>query len=422
VLLASAVVVSFALDISTLVKLPSINSLRVVVFLSKLVLLSAPVGAVLGIVFGNLVLRSSRLTIDIIDLLRIAQWAPFLIVWTLAFELTGWGQHLSWAWLATYCAIAVGLRATYEYLLIRYFDDIDGKSAIKQIVRPAIMQGLLIALLLDMFVLPKLWSPWAGGGVDYSVSIVLATITLLINWVAGETFHSNASNRARLLIKTFEMENFASLIGPSLIVLFCLLLWLVTAPLMFTVSPVTIFARLSTWLSEGEFYGDVSVSLGELGAGMLISGSLAAAIVFLRRRFPVASNVSDPLVQACQLAPIAALPNLQYLFGIGFSRWSILCVAIFTFYPFLWALTGFDEVSVVPRLALATSEALPYGCAAFIFGEMWNATAGIGFMMTVAAATYEVDKGMAGFVVLVSLFAMTYIILHWIAKKLPTGT
>src|SRR4030095_16198407 len=81
-----------------------------------------------------------------------------------------------------------------------------------------------------------------------------------------------------------------------------------------------------------------------------------------------------------------------------------------------------NGVGVMPKLALATSEALPYGRAAFIFCEMWNATAGLGFMMTVAAATYQIDKGMAGFGVLVSLFGMTHIILHCIAKKMWTKT
>jgi ABC-type nitrate/sulfonate/bicarbonate transport system permease component len=128
------------------------------------------------------------------------------------------------------------------------------------------------------------------------------------------------------------------------------------------------------------------VSLSELGAGMLISGSLAAAIVFLLQRFSTPARVSDPLLQACQLGPIATLPNLQYLFGLTLSSWSVLCVATFTFYRFLGAFTGFNRLSVVPELALATSEALPYGCAAFVFGEMWNATDGVGFMMTVAGA------------------------------------
>jgi hypothetical protein len=164
----------------TLTKFFSTDSLRAVSFLSRLWLLSAPAGALVGIVFGNLVLRSSRLTIDTINLLRIAQWAPFLIVWTLSFALTvGWEQRLSWPWLATYCAIAVGLRVAYEYLLVRYFDEIGWKGAIKQIVRPAIMHGLFVALLLDMSVLAEVWSPWSEKGVGYSASIVLVTVTLL---------------------------------------------------------------------------------------------------------------------------------------------------------------------------------------------------------------------------------------------------
>lgn len=144
-------------------------------------------------------------------------------------------------------------------------------------------------------------------------------------------------------------------------------------------------------MRENEFYRDLSASFGELSAGMVISGSLAAVLIFLRHRSSIATHVSDPLLQACQLAPIAMLPNLQDFFGLALSGWSVLCVAIFTFHPFLSALAGFGGLGIVPRVALATSEALPYGCAAFIVGEMWNAIAGIGFMMTVAAATLDLN-------------------------------
>ena len=423
-LLASAVIVGFVLDVgdSKLAKFSGINSLRALRFLSRLLLLSAPVAAIVGITLGNLGLRSSKLAIDIINLLRIAQWAPFLIAWTLAFALTlepgqrpGW---LTWLWLSTYCAVAVGLRVTYEYLLVRYFDDIGGKGAIKQIMRPAITQGLFIALLLDMFVLARLWNPFLGMGVGYSVSIVLAAVTLLLNWVAGETFQSTALKWGRSAVKAFEKENFASLVGPSLIVLLCFFLWLVTTPFLFTISPSTIFDSLSALLGTHEFYNDVSVSSRELVGGMLISGSLAGIVIFLRQRFSIASRASDPLLQASQLAPIALLPNLQILSGLFTSQWSVLCVATFTFYPFLSAFTGYSRVGAAPRIALATSEALPYACAAFVLGETWNATAGLGFMMTVAAATYDVNKGMAGFVVLMLLFAAMHITLHCLAKTM----
>jgi ABC-type nitrate/sulfonate/bicarbonate transport system permease component len=90
--------------------------------------------------------------------------------------------------------------------------------------------------------------------------------------------------------------------------------------------------------------------------------------------------------------------------------------------PKFWLSTGFNRLSVVPKLALATSEALPYGCAGFIFGEMWNATDGVGFMMTVAGATYQTDRGMTAFIVLMLLFATIDIILHCIAKMTSTKT
>lgn len=420
VLIVSATIPVFPFDalISKLVKFLDADSGRAVTSLISLSLFSAPVGLVAGIIFGNLVLRSSRLTIDTLNLLRIIQWAPFLIVWTLAFGLTAKsGQQLSLLWLLTYCAITIELRTAYDYLLVRYFGGVDWKTALKKIVRTTMIQGLFISLLLNMTAAGELWSPWSGGGVGYTPTVLLAAIVLLINWFSGETFNSNAVNRWRLLLAALETENPISLIGPSLLVLVCMFLWLATAPFLFTASPVTVLTGLSTLLAGGDFYRDLSVSFSELAAGMLVGGLLAAAIVFLRNRFLIVSRLSDPLIQVCQLAPIAAVPQLQYVYRVQFSRLSILCVAIFTLYPFLCAFTGLQSQGVVRRVALATTEALPYGCAAFVFGEMWNATAGIGFMMTVAAATHQIDKGMAGFVVLMLLFATLTIILHWIARN-----
>jgi hypothetical protein len=101
-LLGSAVMLAFPVDVvaSSLSKILAIDSLHGLTFL-RLWLLSAPVGAIVLVVFGNLILHSSRLTIGMINFLRIAQWVPFLIVWTLVFTLTvGSGQPLSWVWLS----------------------------------------------------------------------------------------------------------------------------------------------------------------------------------------------------------------------------------------------------------------------------------------------------------------------------------
>jgi len=57
-----------------------------------------------------------------------------------------------------------------------------------------------------------------------------------------------------------------------------------------------------------------------------------------------------------------------------------------------------------------------------IFGEMWNSTAGIGFMMTVSAATHQLDRGMTGFITLMTMFAALTTLLRWGAKKVTANT
>ena len=79
--------------------------------------------------------------------------------------------------------------------------------------------------------------------------------------------------------------------------------------------------------------------------------------------------------------------------------------------------TGLLGQKIILRIFLAVAEAIPYGCAAFVFGEMWNSTAGIGFMMTVSAATHQLDRGMAGFITLMTMFAALTTLLRWGAKK-----
>jgi hypothetical protein len=109
VVIIGATIPLFSLDAlgSKLMKFLESDSGRAVGLLGTLWIFSAPIGAAAGIIFGNLVSRSSRLTIDTFNLLRIIQWAPFLIVWTLAFELTAkWGQQLSFLWFLAYGAVS----------------------------------------------------------------------------------------------------------------------------------------------------------------------------------------------------------------------------------------------------------------------------------------------------------------------------
>jgi ABC-type nitrate/sulfonate/bicarbonate transport system permease component len=406
---------------ATLMVMFHADSARAVFFLVIVWILAAPVGITGGIVLGQVICRISRLTIEKLNLLRIAQWVPLLMPWSLANGLSYKSAlPLSISWLVTYCAVGTGLATAHEYLLVRYISGADWKPALEKIIRRGLMRALFISLILDITVAGAFWPPWRGKGAGYVPFVVLAGIVLLINrcFTFSHTFSSNTVSRMPLLLAAFERESVKSLLRPSLLIVVCAIVWLVAGPFLMGASPVVaVFSSVSTFLAAGYFYRDIVVSVSEVAAGMVLSGSLAAAIVFLRSRSSDFCRLSDPLLQICQLAPIAALPQLQYLFLVVSSPWSILCVAIFTLYPFLYGLTGLKHEGAVRRLALAASGALPYGCAAVVLGEMWSSTAGIAFEMTVAAATFQYDKAMVGLIVLIILFATLTIALHWIAKN-----
>jgi ABC-type nitrate/sulfonate/bicarbonate transport system permease component len=66
---------------------------------------------------------------------------------------------------------------------------------------------------------------------------------------------------------------------------------------------------------------------------------------------------------------------------------------------------------------MAIDNALPFAFVAMLFGELWAATAGLGFVMTVASATYQTNKGLAGFLITVFLLVALSTTVRWIVKR-----
>ncbi len=59
---------------------------------------------------------------------------------------------------------------------------------------------------------------------------------------------------------------------------------------------------------------------------------------------------------------------------------------------------------------------------AMLFGELYAATAGLGFLMVVASATYQYQKGLAGFLMTAVLFAALSSLLRLILRSSQTRT
>ncbi len=80
----------------------------------------------------------------------------------------------------------------------------------------------------------------------------------------------------------------------------------------------------------------------------------------------------------------------------------------------LWTLS---EEPLTTKLLLAVEQALPYGFAAILYGEMMSATRGLGFAVVVATATQQPEKGFAIFFITLSLLLVLTTTLRFILKR-----
>jgi len=94
------------------------NFHRALQILSRLWFFSAPAGTLVGIFAAYLILRSSWLSQATVRFLRVGRWAPFLIWWALAVQLTVSPQNaIPGTWLWTYGSVTVALTACYHFIV-----------------------------------------------------------------------------------------------------------------------------------------------------------------------------------------------------------------------------------------------------------------------------------------------------------------
>jgi ABC-type nitrate/sulfonate/bicarbonate transport system permease component len=64
----------------------------------------------------------------------------------------------------------------------------------------------------------------------------------------------------------------------------------------------------------------------------------------------------------------------------------------------------------------AIDDALPIAFIAMLFGELYGATAGLGFQMTVASATYQYQEGLGYFLITAIFLASLSMMLRLIVR------
>ena len=195
---------------------------------------------------------------------------------------------------------------------------------------------------------------------------------------------------------------------------------------LFTSSPTRIAATGFEMFRDGSIYPDLLVSAQEFVLGFGLAVLVGVPLGILMGWYSRLNAVLDPFVNALYAMPrIALMPLIIIWFGIDI--WAkIAIIFLSSVFPILVnTMTGvrtmerdfvkvarsfgasdgqlFKTVALpssVPNLLTGVRLGLGHALIGIVVGEMNGASAGVGYMMTVAGATFQTDKVMVGIVII----------------------
>jgi ABC-type nitrate/sulfonate/bicarbonate transport system permease component len=209
---------------------------------------------------------------------------------------------------------------------------------------------------------------------------------------------------------------------------------------MFMSAPSLVFKAAVQLFASGEIWNDLRVSGIEFFWGYILSVIVAIPFGIMVGWYKRASYVFDPFINAMNATPrVALLPLVIIWLGIGIlSKVGIIFLgAVFpilintrdgvktTPYNLLTAARSFGASewqifksvvlpSTVPFILTGLRLGVGRALIGVMVGELYAATAGIGFMITVAGATFQTDKVFVG----VLVFAITGMVAMELLTKL----
>src|SRR5574341_1529373 len=198
---------------------------------------------------------------------------------------------------------------------------------------------------------------------------------------------------------------------------------------MFMSAPSLVSSAAVQLFASGEIYNDLYVSGIEFFWGYFLSVAVAVPFGVAVGWYKKMSHIFDPFINAMNATPrVALLPLIIIWLGIGIlSKVGIIFLGAF----FPMVINTRDGVKTTPQTLLNAARSfgasewmvfksvvlpstVPFiltglrlgvgrAIVGVMVGELYAATAGIGFMITVAGATFQTDKVFVG----VLIFALT---------------
>ena len=266
------------------------------------------------------------------------------------------------------------------------------------------------------------------------------------NMMAGEVLLDVKVAEASKLYK-FYLNQEKKILGISAVVVF-LTIWELTGGVFQLINPMFMSAPSLIWkaavglFASGEIYNDLYISGIEFAWGYFLSVIFAVPFGIMCGWYRRMAYIFDPFINAMNATPrVALLPLVIIWLGIGvLSKIGIIFLgAVFpilintrggvktTPHTLLNAAKSFgaSEWQIFKSVVLPST--LPFiltglrlgvgrALIGVMVGELYAATAGIGFMITVAGATFQTDKVFVG----ILIFATTGMIAMELLTRLES--
>jgi ABC-type nitrate/sulfonate/bicarbonate transport system permease component len=195
---------------------------------------------------------------------------------------------------------------------------------------------------------------------------------------------------------------------------------------LFTSSPSRILRTGHQMFADGSILHDLQVSGLEFVVGYGLAVLVGVPLGILMGWYRRLDAVLDPFVSALYATPrIALLPLLMIWFGIGLAS-KIAIIFLGAVFPILVnTITGVRTIgadfikvarsfgasdrqlfftvalpSSVPLLLAGLRLGLGHALIGIVVGEMYGATAGIGFLISVSGARFQTDRVMVGIIII----------------------
>ena len=232
----------------------------------------------------------------------------------------------------------------------------------------------------------------------------------------------------------FYLNQEKKILGTAAVIVF-LTIWELVGNVFQLINPMFMSAPSLIWkaavqlFGSGEIYNDLYVSGIELFWGYFLSAAVAVPFGIAIGWYKKVAYIFDPFVNAMNATPrVALLPLVIIWLGIGIlSKVGIIFLgAVFSilintrdgvkttpanllnaarsFGASEWMVFKTVVVpSTIPFILTGLRLAVGRALVGVLVGELYAATAGIGFMITVAGATFQTDKVFVG----VGIFALS---------------